>query len=86
MKKSELKQLIKEVLTEGDKSFYRLPKTTIGNQFYSTMKKLNSLYDFVKNDNDFDPETLKSIIGELNKILNSAKKFDYVEDVDPKLY
>jgi len=82
MKKSELKKIIKEELKNVLKeSFYRLPGHVIGNEFYSVVNQLKSIYDGQKNGNDFNPKDLANIISTLQAIKKEAKQFNSEDEV-----
>ena len=76
MKKSLLKQMIKEELLKEETGYYwRLPIKIIGNELYRVQKILPNLYNTVSKGNDFDMEQFDGIIKKLNIIKSSAKKF-----------
>lgn len=74
--------MIKKRNFKENKGFYRLSKKTIGNELYVSQKMLSSLYDYVKNGNDFDLEHFNRIIDSLNKIKNSARFFNSFEEIE----
>jgi len=82
MKKTELKKIIKEELKKVlSESFWRLPGHVIGNEFYTVVNQLQTIYDGQKNGNDFNPSDLNRIIMTLQKIKKEAKQFNSIEEV-----
>lgn len=66
--------MIKRQLNE--ESYYRLDDKIIGNELYTAMKSLQQLYNYLDSGNDLDMKHLDAIILKLQKVKNSAKKFD----------
>jgi len=56
--------------------YSRVSKKTIGNELYTTMKSVKSLYDRLSAGNDFEPEDIDRIIQKLQRIKDSAQNFD----------
>ena len=56
--------------------YSRANKKTIGNELYTAMKSVKSLYDRLSAGNDFEPEDSDRIIQKLQRIKDSAQNFD----------
>lgn len=67
-------KIIKKVKI-ADGSFYRLPKSVIGNDFWVAVNKIKWIYDQAESGQDYKPEDMKSVISVLQKIHKSARKF-----------
>lgn len=82
MKKIELKQLVKEELNKILKEeFYRLPGHVIGNELYSIVNNLKSIYSSLINGDDFNVKEFNQIISGLQKIKKEAKSFNSENEV-----
>ena len=75
MKKSELRELIREELLKEAKDYWRLPKNVIGNVLYPLTFDINALYKSVNKGNDLNIEHLESIVTIIESIRKSAKRF-----------
>ena len=75
MKKSELRQIIREELIKETTEYYRLPKDVIGNQLYSLSKELPGFYQTLSKGNDFDMKQFDAMLSKMQKIKKAAKKF-----------
>jgi hypothetical protein len=58
-----------------DDSFYRLPGHVINNELFVAVRNLNTLQSSLRNGNDLDLKSLKSVIKNLNDIAKQAKSF-----------
>ena len=68
-------------LCEAADDFYRLPGHVINNELYVAVKNLNSIQSSLRNGNDFDVSSFKSVITSLNAIAKQAKSFKADEKV-----
>lgn len=62
-------------LNEAADDFYRLPDHVINNELYVAVKNLNAIQSSLRNGNDFDVSSFKSVITNLNAIAKQAKSF-----------
>ena len=63
----------------ADGSFYRLPKSVIGNDFWAVVNKIKRIYDQVESGQDYKPEDMKSVISVLQKFINRPASFQTKE-------
>ena len=80
---SEVKPMKKKI---AESSFYRLPKSDIGNTLYEAKMALDSFYSSAKNGNDIKPDYLNNIISLLNNVKKNIKSFNKPDEVKGTVY
>jgi len=80
---SEVKPMKKKI---SESSFYRLPKSDIGNTLYEAKMALDSFYSSAKNGNDIKPDYLNNIISLLNNVKKNIKSFNKPDEVKGTVY
>jgi hypothetical protein len=69
------------VEASSDNSFYRLPGHVINNELFVAVRNLNTLQSSLRNGNDLDLKSLKSVIKNLNDIAKQAKSFKASDEI-----
>jgi hypothetical protein len=64
-----------KVEASTDDNFYRLPGHVINNELFVAVRNLNTLQSSLRNGNDLDLKSLKSVIKNLIDIAKHAKSF-----------